>query len=293
MQSSLSFEFSVVYLAYTPYGLHHLEEFIHSYKRYDSGINHKLIILFNGHKNDSELFSFLDFLNASQVNFEVKKTSERLDITSYFDVAKYMDTEFVLFFNTYSIIQDNQWLRKYAIQFNDNAIGVVGATGCYGDFGHYEDYNKSISRVKKANFALADLKKILYFCYNFYPKVKPHIRTNAFMIRREVFLSLKCNVMRPFFLAFIHARLKNSKLGSLCFEHGNNSMTAQILAKGLKPILVGRDGRAYEIENWENANTFWINEQDNLLVSDNQTRKFTDAEINARRQMTFNAWGRI
>ena len=62
-------------------------------------------------------------------------------------------------------------------------------------------------------------------------------------------------------------------------------MTRQVLAIGLKPVVVGRDGAVYEISEWRLSSTFWTNEQDNLVVADNRTSDYAQAEQLFRRRL--------
>ena len=105
----------------------------------------------------------------------------------------------------------------------------------------------------------------------------PHIRTNAFMIEREQFLSLK-------FPAFV------SKQDVYRFESGRRSLTRQILASGLKPVVVGRNGMMYEISEWRSSSTFWTNEQDNLIIADNRTVDYAQGEKTFRKKLENYAW---
>ena len=73
------------------------------------------------------------------------------------------------------------------------------------------------------------------------------------MIERELFLSLDFPVFA-------------SKQDVYRFESGRKSLTRQVLAIGLKPVVVGRDGVVYEISEWRllqhsgptNKTTSWL-----------------------------------
>ena len=83
-----------------------------------------------------------------------------------------------------------------------------------------------------------------------------------------------------------------TKMHSFRLESGKSSITRQIERMGLKAIVVGKDGVGYDKNDWDVSNTFWRKTQSNLLISDNQTRKY-DAE-DAERQSSLEsfAWGR-
>jgi len=115
----------------------------------------------------------------------------------------------------------------------------------------------------------------IFYGYSRFPN--PHIRTNAFMIEREKFLALK-------FPAFV------SKQDVYRFESGRRSLTRQILASGLKPVVVGRNGTMYEISEWRSSSTFWTNEQDNLIIADKRTVDYAQGEQSFRTKLENFAW---
>ena len=278
---------TVVYLSYIPLGTEKLEYFINSYKKNAAGISHNLIILFNGIKNITELDPFNEILKKSSLNYKIKISSKKYDIDSYFFISKMITTEYVCFLNTYSIITTPNWLLYYYSAFDNAKVGAVGATGGYGDYQHDLEYINILNNPFSLN--LTKLKKLIYYRFNYYPKILPHIRTNAFMLKTKIFVNLKYKNVNPKILNLIF-RLSRTKLKSLCFEHGSNSMTSQIKKMGLIPVIVGRDGKSYEEENWVTSNTFWLSNQENLLIKDNQTKKFELADNETKKIMTNSAW---
>jgi len=60
---------------------------------------------------------------------------------------------------------------------------------------------------------------------------------------------------------------------------------------GLGVVVVGRDGRGYEKERWAESETLWQGQQRNLLVSDNQTRQYAEADALGRAWLSRTAWG--
>ena len=107
----------------------------------------------------------------------------------------------------------------------------------------------------------------------------PHIRTNAFMLARNLFLDLcPCKI--------------ESKNEAFEFESGSSSLTRLLQLRGLRAKIVGRDGVGYEVEDWLMSQTFRLGQQENLLVADNQTRMFnamTSQERDAHVEMTWGA----
>ena len=77
-----------------------------------------------------------------------------------------------------------------------------------------------------------------------------------------------------------------------CLESGKRGITKQVQRLGLKPIVVGKDGKGYEKHEWDVSNTFWRGAQENLLISDNQTRKYDTETSDWKQQWEFFAWGK-
>lgn len=282
---------AVVYLSYVPFGIQYLINFIDSYRNKVSGESHELIILFNGFLSQSELIPFFEILNKFEISCQAIETNSRFDIDAYFYVASKLNKfESLLFFNTYSIIQNNNWLSFFYRNLNKKSVGCVSASGTWGDNSHLVDYKLSIKKILSFKFDLKDIKKAIFFRFNFYPQVKSHLRTNAFMIRRDLFLSTYKPKVRPIFLSFIFG-LNDKKISSFCFEHGNNSFSNQLLNRGFQLLVVDKYGIGHDIHNWKSSETFWIGSQKNLLIHDNQTLKYELSNSEIKRKLTYAAWG--
>ncbi|MEH2487041.1 hypothetical protein [Bradyrhizobium sp. AZCC 2230] len=105
-----------------------------------------------------------------------------------------------------------------------------------------------------------------------------HLRTNAFIIDRHIFLNSGASAVLTRTEAYL-------------YEFGPDSLTRQMLRKGKQAIVVGRDGKGYDVGDWPRSRTFRLEDQANLLIHDNQTRAFdrmTKQERNAFASIT---WG--
>ena len=83
----------------------------------------------------------------------------------------------------------------------------------------------------------------------------------------------------------------DGKMDVLRFESGKQSLTRQTLAKNLKAVVVGRDGKAYETERWYESYTFRSGEQRNLLIADNRTEQYAQADADTKQMLARLAWG--
>jgi hypothetical protein len=75
------------------------------------------------------------------------------------------------------------------------------------------------------------------------------------------------------------------------FESGPLSMTNRVLAKDLRVLTVGRNGRAYDIDWWPWSEGFRQGLQTNLLIGDNQTRHFDILQRPERELLARQSWG--
>jgi hypothetical protein len=105
-----------------------------------------------------------------------------------------------------------------------------------------------------------------------------HIRTNAFMIDRRVFLDAGPGEIKD-------------KKDSYLFESGEDSLTQQIFRRSLKVVIVGADGQRYDTDRWAESGTFRLGDQRNLLVKDNQTRAFDNMAESEKRAFADMTWG--
>jgi len=104
-----------------------------------------------------------------------------------------------------------------------------------------------------------------------------HVRSNAFMIRRERWLEFAFQPRR--------------KIDTSLFESGPQSLTARLRASGLATVVVGADGRRYDVADWPGSRTFRLGDQANLLVHDNHTRAFEAMSPGARVAHAWMTWG--
>ncbi|MBS0271089.1 MAG: glycosyltransferase [Proteobacteria bacterium] len=112
---------------------------------------------------------------------------------------------------------------------------------------------------------------------DFFPFPTPHIRTNAFMTRREILLEFQ--------------GLGKTKQDCYIFEGGKNSITNCVLKKGLSALVIGTDGVAYSPDEWPKSRNFWMEEQQNLMVSDNQVIHYASLSKEERQLHTYLIWG--
>jgi len=275
---------TVVHLVWLPSGIDVFKEFIESYKQYHGGYEHNLVLLFNGVKAVEELVQYREFAQMKNVVYKSFHQKKGWDLEVYRWVASQIESKYVLFLNSYSRFLNDNWLAHFMNAAAHPNVGIVGATGTYHSIYsmiRYETRKNNQSRISfKDKFRRYKLiiKNIFLYRFWFAPFPNPHIRTNGFLIERELFLNL----------TFISIK---KKYDAYRMESGRNGFTQQIIKKGLKPLVVDKNGEIYEIEKWKKSCTFWIGSQVNLLISDNQTRKYLEADHQQKKFFTFMAWG--
>lgn len=270
----------VVHLIWGPCGIETFNAFLQSYIKNSDGLKHDLILVFNGfssEKETNEYKSLMTGISYSSIFIE----DRGFDIGSYFTAARAFHYNFYCFLNSYSVIFDKDWLTKLHHYASHDHVGLVGATASYESL--YSDF-VNIHRFSSADAPLCR-RIIRGSCFNrlrhlyYYPPFPNyHIRTNAFMIKNKILSRIKHKTMR-------------SKIDTSRFENGRISLTRQIFKMQLDALVVGKDGKAYKKEDWRKSNTFWHNNQENLLISDNQTNKYLKANNDEKMYLSRLAWG--
>ena len=232
---------------------HSIERFVAAYQRFTPAADHRLYVIYKGFARRLELdrarslFARLD-------SKEVHVDDTRFDIGAYVDALPDVAEDLLCFLNAFSEPACEAWLAKMAVNFGQPGVGLVGATGSF-------ERMPANSRGIVAKF----------------PNI--HLRSNAFMIERETFLS----ITRDFDFG--------EKTDAFLFESGPQSMTRRIRARGREVLVIGRNGRGYRPSWWPHSRTFRCGTQSNLIVVDNQTRNFDAMHWDEKRYCAQATWG--
>lgn len=222
--------------------------FLRSLQRFAPGHSYDLIIQHKGYPADCHsprLRHGVDGIKTEHLSY----SEDWYQFGMARDTAQRLDHDYVLFFISWSRVLAAGWLRIFLDAFvADEACGLVGVTGSFEGTGPET------------------------------PFPNPHIRTNAFMLRRDLFLSLDFGDITTHHSGY-------------AFEAGPNSLTRQVMARGLVPMVVGRDGRHWAPDGWQASQTFRSGHQENLLVADNRTQDFAVAPPKRRQKLAQLAWG--
>jgi hypothetical protein len=305
-------ELCVVHLVRAHNGIEPFRRFLESYKTNSGGIEHDLLIVFKGFDHHQDTTKYLELLTPF-IYEALNVPDEGFDIAAYFVVVKrYSDQyRYFCFLNSFSVIQDREWLMKLYENILQPDAGLVGATGCWNSNKNNarawfrglpaeiyrkreiknwetlevltpeESYLYTVKAYWKAAFFLSrQIWRHLYSLIYFDSFPNYHVRTNTFMILGELMNSLEYPIIK-------------SKMDAYKFESGRKSLTLQIIKKGKKTLIVGKDGIGYDKEIWHKSRTFWSFDQENLLVADNQTIKYQNGTKEKRQYLSLIAWGKV
>ena len=264
----------LAYLLWAPLGLGPLREFLASYHAHRPGAEHELVILLNGAGPEGPA----DMACREALLAELEGTEHRLlelerpvlDLAAYGLAAQRLGHEQLCFLNSYSIILAADWLGHLARVLEDSTVGLAGASGSWESQAEWVR-----GKVRHWPYQLASL----HAARRDYPRFpNPHIRTTAFMLQRRGLLEMGLE-------------LAHDKHATYLLESGHRSITAQIATLGLRSVIVGRDGCAYDVDDWPASHTYRSGAQENLLVADRRTVDWLRAPNRLRRRLSRDAWG--
>ena len=256
----------------------------------------------------------------------VSVADDMLDIGAYLVAAKaFPQYRFFCFLNTFSEVVADDWLKKLRDAVDSESVGIVGATASWESLhdsfffinkaawlaGGKVPPNRIFSEQLKSTFAIHSAKwfaesqalpvgvPLSYNCeldaaydhywrsllksggycdYEHWPRFpNPHLRSNGFMIRRD-------DLLQTF------SEVAPTKLAALRFESGPASLTNAMLASSRRALMIGKTG-AYDIDQWPGSNIFRSGEQENLIISDNQTRDFDAESALGKVAYSLMSWG--
>jgi N-acetylglucosaminyl-diphospho-decaprenol L-rhamnosyltransferase len=192
------------------------------------------------------------------------------DLAAYGQAAIRLEHEWLCLVNSYGVILADSWLGHLARATKQPGVGIAGATGSWESQAEWRrgapaGWPRQLSAVRAAR--------------RDYPRFpNPHIRTTAFLLRRQTALELGLDKA-------------TDKRTAYLLESGHNGIARHLSERGERAVIVGRDGRLYEFDEWPVSHTYRSGEQENLLVADNRTNDWQAASPRMRRQLSRDAWG--
>ncbi|MEJ5238021.1 hypothetical protein [Limisphaera sp. VF-2] len=268
---------AVVHLVREAHGPAPFEAFLRAYRRHPAGVEHDLIFVWKGFRDLAVLDSYRR--RAADLVFQAFSVRDwGYDIRAYGVALRRLSHEYFCFLNSFSEPLVADWLALLFRHAQQPDVGLAGATGSWESmyrncFLPSPPGLTGAPPVLRWRFARRILCRVM-----FPPFPNWHVRTNAFVVRRS--LALEC-----------WPRWIFCKRHAYLFENGRWSLTRRILARGLRVVVVGRDGRAYLPQEWPGSRTYRSGRQENLLVADRQTRAYEEADPATRHWLADLAWG--
>jgi hypothetical protein len=298
-------DLALVHLVRKANGPEPFKEFLESYSAVDAGTDHDLVLLLKGFESEREA-NEVAALAGGLDDQRVYVDDDGFDVGAYFTAAGRLEYECLCFANSFTTVRAPGWLEKLQTALRLPDAGIAGATGSWAshwswlltNLGRSTPYSEAFpdrawaqGQVQRLTpdtrrvlapvwlrHMLGTLRVLPYFARRFGPFPAAHVRTNGFVIERELLLSLEQTPIRRKFDAFV-------------VEGGKRSITSQIEELGLRPLVAGADGLAYDVPDWARSGVFWQRNQENVLLEDNQTRSYRDADLELRTYFSRFAWG--
>ncbi len=282
----------VLHLVRESHGVEPFERFLASYRRCPAGERHDFVVAFKGFR-DNQAGAAYQSLLADLDCQSLYLPDEGFDIGSYVAAARALPYRYFCFLNSYSVLLAPGWLAKLSEHARRESVGAVSATGSYessysaarhsgaGPFAPMEQGPIGLLRCLRRRLAQVYFhqRRLKALRRDYPPFPNPHIRTNAFMLRRDRLLSLTFDRIE-------------TREDALRFESGRRGLTRQLLARNLETLVVGSDGRGYRMGEWYGSRTYRSGGQSNLLVADRRTQHYAEADVPLKRLLETYAWGR-
>jgi hypothetical protein len=303
----------LVHLVWAPLGTERLARFLEACRRNDPGVPHRLLVLWNGFSAQDDLGPWRALLADAEYE-QLHLQRPVLDLAAYRQAAAGVSAERYCFTNSYSEPTTPGWLGMLDAALSTPRTGLVGATGSWastrswmahvlrlpsayrgvmpepkeamagmmeieadrvGGPGPTVEQRSTLGTARARLLTLAEIPRQTV-PFERFPAY--HVRTNAFMVSAEVLARLRWREVRE-------------KYDTYLMENGRRSITRQVQRMGLRTLVVDRAGVGYEPQQWPASRTFWQGDQEGLLVADNQTRSYAEADADRRRLLSTFAWG--
>jgi hypothetical protein len=298
-------DLALVHLVRKANGTEPFHEFLESYRAIAAGADHDLVLLLKGFESDreaDETAALAEGLDSRRLYVD----DEGFDVGAYFTAADRLEHRRVCFVNSFTTVRTPGWLALLEDALSLPDAGIAGATGSWASHWSWLRFNLGLSTPYREAFPdrawaqaqvlrlTPDTRRVLaplwlrhgigtaralrFFVGRFGPFPAAHVRTNGFIVERELLRSLERTPIHRKYDAFV-------------VEGGNKSLTRQIEELGLRPLLAGADRRVYDVPDWAKSGVFWQRDQENVLLEDNQTRTYRDADLDLRTYFSRFAWG--
>ena len=248
-----------------------LIDFVSYYKKYQSGLNHELVVCFKL-LNSQEIKDLKKYLiDIEYTEFIDPGKKNDWDFGSYMRVSKTFYDKDILFLSSHSYPVCNDWLKKLFLFKSETTVIAPTAS--------YESLVDSIKLKNKFYKIIRYLYRKYKFSKNFDKFPNPHFRTSSFLINSKIFLN------------YIQDKKLRNKEDTLKIESGKNSLTKYLENKKIKIFVVNSDGEKFEKNNWKYSETYNFLKHDKSIISDKHSRKYLKINNDEKKASRLKVWG--
>ncbi len=298
----------MAHLVWAPLGVARLRRFVESYVQRRSGVEHGLLVVYNGFALGQDVAAWeRELVDVPHQTLRLARPV--LDLDAYRAVGEQVRAERYCFLNSYSVVLADRWLAVLSDALDGPGVGLVGATGSWAsmrslarfDLGLGGPYARVFDDRMAVRMRLVELaarhaaespsarqrwmtrklraaSRIAEQTRGFSGFPSVHVRTNGFMIGREALLRMRWDPLVR-------------KVQAHRMESGPHSLTEQVRLAGEDVLVVSRVGRAYAPSQWWESGTFWQADQAGLMIADNQTEDYAQGDQAMRSFLSRYAWG--
>jgi len=247
-----------------------VERFAASYRAHPAGVEHELVVIFNGLSASERAAAERALEGLSYTPLVPPKPT--FDITAYGMVPAQVSADAYLFLNSYSRLLAPDWAKYYVDALDLPGVGLAGATGSWGSMRSWNRWppeHEQLPPHKLAHLYVAALRPHLAARLRFPPAPWPWIRTNAFALTAET-------------LGLIEWPVCDSKWDTWRAEMGRDCISERVRRTGRRCVVVNRRGEVFEVADWHRSRTSASGDQADLLVADNRTDEYAQASPEER-----------
>ena len=258
----------------------------------DINCRYKIYIIFKGWEEKAHINPKSFFSNIKKKITFFYFSDDGFDLGTYFKILKYVDEDYIYFFNSTSRIVDNNFF-KYSIEaMCDDKLGLLGFAGSFGSlhpsikkifFKLKINISKNIIYTLK-NF-LIDIVLLPYnlYLYKNFPKFpNPHIRTHVFLIKKDLYKEFSKNSKYP-----------KTKIEACELESGKNGLTKFVLQNGYDVKVVNSKNRIFNIGECDKSETWRTGGKQHVLVADHGSLSYPKMHISRKIFKEYSAWEEI
>jgi hypothetical protein len=275
---------AVVYLARGEgNGIVAARQFFESYKERFAGADHNFYVICKGWTDNNEETELRNLAKACDAAI-LDQADDGFDWGAYFRAAKCISENYVIFLNSHSKIVGDNWLGKLVFGISQKSIGIVGVTGSFSSwvdwtacppFSFWSGLVYPLHLLRNIGNCLAHRGK-----YAPFPNI--HLRSNAFIIRTDLFNEFARRMVIP---------RKKSDAHEL--ESGLVGLSNFIRSKNLEIYICDISGHLLPPQQWSLGQFFRAGSQKNLLIEDNQTNAYREANIAKKHFLEYKSWHKI